>query len=95
MANQGASGRQAISKVIEINAGMRLCEQSYPVAHGQHAVTNVLASHAQYIAAPLCAVQQDRKRESRRGADWILLNNPHAFHHPLASHHKPAMLIKP
>jgi hypothetical protein len=38
MANQGASGRQAISMVIEINAGMRLCEQSYPVAQGQHAV---------------------------------------------------------
>jgi hypothetical protein len=36
MANQGASGRQAIAKVIEINAGMRLCEQSYPVAQGQH-----------------------------------------------------------
>lgn len=38
MAKQGASGRQAISKVIGINAGMRLCEQSYQVAEGQHAL---------------------------------------------------------
>lgn len=38
MVTQGASGRQTISKVIAINAGMRLCEQSYPAAEGQHAI---------------------------------------------------------
>jgi hypothetical protein len=38
MAQQGASGRQAISKVIALNAGMRLCEQSHPLAASQHAV---------------------------------------------------------
>jgi hypothetical protein len=38
MAHQGASGRQTISRVLAVNAGMRLCEQSYRVAEGQHAV---------------------------------------------------------
>ena len=47
MANQGANGRQAIARVIEINAAMRLCEQSYPVAHGQHAVVaGKMAAHS-------------------------------------------------
>ena len=38
MATQGASGRQTISRVIALNAAMHLCQQSYPVAEGQHAV---------------------------------------------------------
>jgi hypothetical protein len=33
--------------------------------YGKHAVANVLAAHAQDIAAPLCGVEQQREREAQ------------------------------
>lgn len=38
MANHGASGRQAISKVISLTPSMQLCPQSFPIAQAQHTV---------------------------------------------------------
>src|SRR5262245_34939614 len=40
--------------------------------HHEHAVLDVLAAHAHDIAAPLRGVEQQRKREARLRADWIV-----------------------
>src|SRR5262245_55572372 len=40
--------------------------------YGEHALANVLAAHAQDIAAPLCGVEQQREREARLRADRMM-----------------------
>src|SRR6516225_41700 len=40
--------------------------------HREHAVLDVLAAHADYVAAPLRGVEQERERESRLAADGMM-----------------------
>src|SRR5262249_22154952 len=40
--------------------------------HYERAVADVLAAHADHIAAALCGVEQKREREVRLRADWMM-----------------------
>src|SRR5262249_11213608 len=40
--------------------------------HREHAALDVLAAHADHVGAPLYGIEQEREREARLRADWMM-----------------------